>query len=80
MPNSKEIIDIALVVFFPSANSITGEDLAEFHIHGSYAVLEDLLLAFSSLEGLKPAEPGEFTKQALLNGKMELTQVEALSD
>lgn len=80
LPNSKEIIDIALVVFFPSAESITGEDLAEFHIHGSYAVLEDLLLAFSSLEGLKPAEPGEFTKQALLNGKMELTQVEALSD
>ena len=80
LPNSKEIIDIALVVFFPSAESITGEDLAEFHIHGSYAVLEDLLLAFSSLEGLKPADPGEFTKQALLNGKMELTQVEALSD
>ena len=79
-PKTKEIIDIALTVYFPSNESITGEDLAEFHIHGSLAVLDDLLLALSSINGVRAAEPGEFTRRALINGKMELTQVEALAD
>ena len=79
-PKTKEIIDIALIVYFPSNLSMTGEDLAEFHLHGSVAVIDDFLLALSSIAGLRPAEAGEFSKRALINGKMELTQVEALGD
>ena len=79
-PETKEIIDIALIVYFPSNLSITGEDLAEFHLHGSVAVLDDFLLALSFISGLRPAEAGEFSKRALINGKMKLTQVEALGD
>ena len=68
-PKTKEIIDIALIVYFPSNLSITGEDLAEFHLHGSVAVLDDFLLALSLISGLRPAEAGEFSKRALINGK-----------
>ncbi|MBH87732.1 MAG: tRNA uridine-5-carboxymethylaminomethyl(34) synthesis GTPase MnmE [Pelagibacterales bacterium] len=79
-PTDHEIIDIGLVCFFPENESITGEDLAEFHLHGSIAVIDDLFLFFSTLKGLRAAEPGEFTKRALVNGKMDLTEVEGLAD
>ena len=75
-----ELIDISLVCFFPKAESITGEDLAEFHVHGSVAVVEELYLTLSSISDVRPAEPGEFTRRSLNNGKMDLTEVEALSD
>ena len=75
-----EAIDISLVCFFPKAESITGEDLAEFHVHGSVAVVEELYLTLSSISDVRPAEPGEFTRRSLNNGKMDLTEVEALSD
>ena len=78
--NKKEIIDEGLAVFFPSINSVTGEDLAELHIHGSQAVVQGLQLALSEIDGLRPAEAGEFTKRSLNNGKTSLTEVEALSD
>ena len=73
-------IDFSLICFFPKAASITGEDLAEFHVHGSVAVVEGLCLALASISDVRPAEPGEFTRRSLNNGKMGLTEVEALSD
>src|SRR6185503_3391377 len=60
--------------------SFTGEDVAEFHVHGGRAVLEALSAALGALPGLRPAEPGEFTRRAVENGKFDLTQAEALAD
>ena len=79
-PAGQEIIDMALVCFFPKKESITGEDLVELHLHGSIAVIDDLFLFFSTVKGLREAEPGEFTKRALINGKMDLIEVEGLAD
>ena len=76
----QEIIDIALVCFFPKTESITGEDLAEFHVHGSVSVVEGLYLSLAAIKDVRPAEPGEFTRRSLNNGKMDLIEVEALSD
>ena len=59
--------------------SITGEDLVELHLHGSIAVIDELFVFFS-LKELRPAEPGEFTKRSLINGKMDITEVEGLAD
>ena len=75
----KKIIDEGLVVYFPKKQSFTGEEVAEFHIHGSIAIIEKLLKELGKIKGLRPAKQGEFTKQAYLNGKMNLLQVEGLS-
>ena len=75
----KKIIDEGLVVYFPKRQSFTGEEVAEFHIHGSTAIIETLLKELGRIKGLRPAKQGEFTKQAYLNGKMNLLQVEGLS-
>jgi len=77
---NKEIIDVSLVCFFPKTESITGEDLVELHLHGSVAVLDEIYLFLASIKDLRPAEPGEFTRRSLINGKMGLTQVEGLAD
>jgi tRNA modification GTPase len=74
------VIDRGLVVYFPSPASFTGEDCAEFHIHGSTAVVRLLSNMLSALDGVRHAEPGEFTKRAFLNGKLDLTQAEGLGD
>lgn len=74
-----ELIDQALVLWFKGPNSFTGEDCAEFHIHGSRAVLERLYAVFRE-RGLRHAEPGEFSRRAFENGKLDLTQAEAISD
>ena len=74
-----KIIDEGLVVYFPKKQSFTGEEVAEFHIHGSTAIIETLLNELGRIKGLRPAKQGEFTKQAYLNGKMNLLQVEGLS-
>ena len=74
-----KIIDEGLVVYFPKKQSFTGEEVAEFHIHGSTAIIEKLLKELGRIKGLRPAKQGEFTKQAYLNGKMNLLQVEGLS-
>jgi len=79
-PRTKERLDDALVIFFQGPHSFTGEDIAEFHIHGSRAVMTSLLLALSEVSSLRPAEPGEFSRRAFENGKMDLTQLEGLSD
>ncbi|MCV6611739.1 MAG: tRNA uridine-5-carboxymethylaminomethyl(34) synthesis GTPase MnmE, partial [Amphritea sp.] len=73
-------LDQALVLTFENEASFTGEPVAEFHLHGSIAVIQAVLSELSFIPGLRIAEPGEFTRRALENGKMDLTQVEALSD
>jgi tRNA modification GTPase len=75
-----EPIDDAMVLWFPGPASATGEDVAELHIHGSRAVLAALIAELSTIEHLRPAEPGEFTRRAFENGKIDLTGAEALDD
>ena len=73
------IIDQALVLRFPGPNSYTGEDCAELHLHGGRAVVEAAGRALVAL-GLRPADPGEFTRRAFENGRMDLAQAEAVAD
>jgi len=73
-------IDDAVVLWFPSPASATGEDTAEFHIHGGRAVLAALFDALAAIPGLRPAEPGEFTRRAFENSKLDLTEAEGLDD
>jgi tRNA modification GTPase len=75
-----EAIDDALVLWFPGPHSETGEDTAEFQLHGGRAVVAAALSALGRLPGLRPAEPGEFTRRAFANGKLDLTAVEGLAD
>ena len=75
-----EPIDDAVVLWFPAPASATGEDVAEFHIHGSRAVLAALVAGLSSIEHMRAAEPGEFTRRAFENGKLDLTEAEGLDD
>ncbi|KAL8583678.1 hypothetical protein ACOMHN_037401 [Nucella lapillus] len=79
-PGSGEMIDRGLVLWFPGPGSFTGEDCAEFHVHGGTAVVSAMLEALGALAGLQPAQPGDFTKRAYLHGKMDLTAVEGLGD
>lgn len=73
------VLDQALVLRFLGPRSYTGEDAAELHLHGSRAVVEAVSLALSQL-GLRPADPGEFTRRAFENGRMDLAQAEAVAD
>ena len=79
-PKTKEIIDEGILLWFPGPESYTGEDMAEFHIHGSKAVIEAISLCISKVNGCRLAEPGEFTKIAFLNGKINLLKAESISD
>jgi tRNA modification GTPase len=79
-PQTGEVLDEALALFFPGPNSETGEDTAELQLHGGRAVVAGVLDALSRLEGFRPAEAGEFTRRAFENGRLDLTQVEGLSD
>jgi tRNA modification GTPase len=79
-PDGGEVIDEVLALWFPGPNSFTGEDTVELHTHGSRAVVTATLEALGTLEGMRMAEAGEFTRQAFANGRMELTQVEGLAD
>ncbi len=72
-------LDKALLLWFPGPDSFTGQDVAEFHIHGGRAVREALFAAFLEL-GLVPAEPGEFSRRAVENGRLDLTRAEAVAD
>src|ERR1700712_3565206 len=73
-------IDDAVVLWFPGPASATGEDVAEFHVHGGRAVLAALFAALAGFENERAAEPGEFTRRAFENGKLDLTEAEALDD
>jgi len=77
---SGQPIDDAVVLWFPGPASATGEDVAEFHVHGGRAVLATLFTALSAFENVRAAEPGEFTRRAFENGKLDLTEAEALDD
>ncbi len=79
-PVSQETIDRALVLLFKAPASFTGEDVAEYHLHGGRAVIDSMLDALSQLEGHRLAEPGEFTRRAFENGRMDLTAAEAIAD
>ncbi len=74
-----EVVDEGLVLWFPGPGSFTGEDMAEFQVHGSAAVTGRLLRLLGSM-GLRTAEPGEFTRRAMENGRLDLAQVEGLAD
>lgn len=73
-------IDDAVLLWFPAPASATGEDVAEFHVHGGRAVLAALFAALSGFENVRAAEPGEFTRRAFENGKLDLTEAEGLDD
>src|SRR5262245_24693470 len=75
-----ETIDQALALWFPGPHSETGEDVAELQLHGGHAVVAAVFAALSQVEGLRPAEAGEFTRRAFENGKFDLTAVEGLAD
>ena len=79
-PVSGELLDEALVLRFHSPRSATGEDILEFQCHGGRAVVDGLLEALASLDGLRAAEPGEFTRRAFENGRIDLTEAEGLAD
>lgn len=79
-PQSGEVIDQALALFFPAPASETGEDVAELQLHGGRAVIATTLAALSRIDGLRAAEAGEFTRRAFENGKLDLTEVEGLAD
>jgi tRNA modification GTPase len=80
-PDSGDVpIDEALVLWFPGPASETGLDMAELQVHGGRAVIQAVATALAACPGLRPAEPGEFTRRAFLNGKLDLTQAEAIAD
>jgi tRNA modification GTPase len=79
-PHSAELIDEALVLRFDSPASATGEDVLEIQCHGGRAVVDAVLAALASFEGLRPAQPGEFTRRAFENGRIDLTEAEGLAD
>jgi tRNA modification GTPase len=74
------LIDRGLVLWFPAPRSFTGEDLAEFHLHGGPAVIAALTRRLLELPEVRPADPGEFTRRAFLAGKLDLTEAEGLAD
>ena len=76
----KELIDEGVIIWFPAPNSYTGEDLAEFHVHGSRAVIKAMHLAISKVKNCRLAEPGEFTKRAFQNGRINLLKAESIAD
>ena len=73
-------IDQGLVIWFPAPATVTGEDVLEMQVHGGRAVTAELLGVLASLPGLRPAEPGEFTRRAFVNGRIDLTAAEGLAD
>src|SRR6476660_2186982 len=77
---NRQPIDDAVVLWFPGPASATGEDVAEFHVHGGRAVIAALFAALSAFTEVRPAEPGEFTRRAFENGKLDLTEAEGLDD
>jgi len=79
-PRDGSLLDRGLVLHFPAPHSFTGEDVIEFQVHGSLAVMRQLLARLADIPGLRPALPGEFTRRAWLGGRMDLLEVEALSD
>jgi tRNA modification GTPase len=78
--NTSELIDEGIILWFPGPGSYTGEDMAEIHVHGSKAVIDAIHTSISKIENCRLAEPGEFTKLAFQNGKINLLQAESIAD
>ncbi len=78
--NTNELIDEGIIIWFPGPYSYTGEDMAEIHVHGSRAVIEAILSSISKMKNCRLAEPGEFTKLAFQNGKINLLKAESIGD
>ncbi len=79
-PASGEMLDRALVLYFAAPASFTGEDVAEFHVHGGSAVIDGIVGALAAMPGLRAAQAGDFTRRAFDNGRLDLTEVEGLAD
>ena len=79
-PATKNLVDRCIMLYFEAPSSFTGEDVLEIHAHGSVAVVASILSILDSFPGCRQAEPGEFTKRAILNGKMTLLQAESIAD
>ena len=79
-PLTDAVLDRALVLHFPGPDTATGEDLSELHLHGGRAVVAAVLDALAGIEGLRPAAPGEFTRRAFENGRIDLAEAEGLAD
>lgn len=79
-PDTKELLDFSLISYFKAPNSFTGEDIVEINLHGSVYITKVVLSILSSIEGYRIAEPGEFSKRAFLNKKIDLVQAEAIND
>lgn len=80
LPSSGEVIDDGIALFFAAPSSLTGEDVAELQVHGGRAVLSALFAELGARPGFRLAEPGEFTRRAFLNGKLDLTAAEGIAD
>ncbi len=78
--NSNELIDEGIIIWFPGPQSYTGEDMAEIHVHGSRSVIEEIHSSISKIQNCRLAEPGEFTKIAFQNGKINLLKAESIAD
>ena len=78
--NTSELIDEGIIIWFPGPESYTGEDMAEIQVHGSKAVIDALHESISNIENCRLAEPGEFTKLAFQNGKINLLKAESVAD
>ena len=78
--STSELIDEGLLLWFPGPESYTGEDMAEIQVHGSVAVIRSILDQLSKIDNCRLAEPGEFTKLAFQNGKINLLKAESISD
>jgi len=79
-PATGILLDRAIAFYFKSPASFTGEDTVEYHLHGGKSVIDGVLVALGKIDGCRMAEPGEFTKRAFENGKMDLTEAEAIAD
>lgn len=79
-PASGEVLDRGLVVWMPAPATFTGEDMAELHLHGGLAVRAAVLRALAALPGCRPAGPGDFSRRAFLNGRLDLPQAEGIAD
>lgn len=79
-PGDRRVIDRGIVLWFPGPGSFNGDDCAEFHVHGGIAVIEAMLDALGSIKGLRLAMPGEFSRRAFENGKLDLAELEGLAD
>ena len=77
--NTSELIDEGIILWFPGPESYTGEDMAEFHVHGSISVVEALHKSIAQVKNCRLAEPGEFTKIAFYNEKINLLKAESIS-